>query len=573
MCSPITIFSERPSALPRPILTRVLMKNQLRYILPITLLLLAGGLLGASFGRYFNDITEDLRKLEEAFLLINRSYVDSVDPGQAAEHAIDGMLESLDPHSSYIDASAFKEVAETFQGSFGGIGIWFQVLDGDTARVVSPIENGPSEKAGIRAGDRIIAVNDTSVVGVGEDEVKRRLKGPVGTQVEVTIRRLGIQRPFTVPLTRDLIPLYSITSSYMVDDITGYIRISRFAQSTYAEFLQALDELQGQGMERLLLDLRDNGGGLMQAAVAIVDELLAGSGHIVSTIGRSVPSEIYVAQRTGRFETQPIIVLVNGNSISASEIVAGALQDHDRALLVGQRTFGKGLVQNQFPLPDGSRLQITTARYYTPSGRLIQTPYEEGDYEGYLETKLEGLSEAYRNPEKYAESIPDSLKFTTTHGRTIFGGGGIMPDHVVEGDSLRPRILHALYGGALFETFRLWFESNEQALRTAWEDRTDEFVNDFAFSTVQWDALWISGASAQVPVTFVVADPSTEELQFTFGELNENSETIRLYFKALLGRQLYGSRTASPLFNAIDETFQESLLFWSEAEELALLSR
>lgn len=549
------------------------MKSRPRHIIPITLLLLAGGLLGASFGRYFGDITEDLRKLEEAFLLINRNYVDSVDPNQAAESAIEGMLESLDPHSSYIDASAFKEVAESFQGSFGGIGVWFQVLDGDTARVVSPIENGPSEKAGIRAGDRIIAVDDTSVVGVGEDEVKRRLKGPVGTQVVVTIRRLGIQKPFTVPLTRDLIPLYSITSSYMVDDITGYIRISRFAQSTYAEFLQALNELQRQGMERLLLDLRDNGGGILQTAVAIVDEMLAGDGYIVSTIGRSVPSEVFVAQRTGRFETQPIIVLVNGNSISASEIVAGALQDHDRALLVGQRTFGKGLVQNQFPLPDDSYLQITTARYYTPSGRLIQTPYEEGDHEGYFENKLEGMIKAQRDPEKYAESIPDSLKFTTTHGRIIFGGGGIMPDHVVEGDSLRPRILNALYGGGLFETFRLWFENNEQALRTTWKDRADDFLNDFTFSAAQWDALWVSGTSAQIPVTFVDADPSIEELQFTFRELNDNSETIRLYFKALLGRQLYGARIATPLFHAIDETFQESLLLLSDAEELALLSQ
>lgn len=555
------------------ILTSILMKDRPRYIIPITLLLLGGGLLGASFGRYFSDITEDLRKLEEAFLLINRGYVDPVEPNQAAENAIEGMLRSLDPHSSYIDASAFKEVAESFQGSFGGIGIWFQVFDGDTARVVSPIENGPSEKAGIRAGDRIIAVDDTSVVGVGEDEVKRRLKGPVGTQVEVTIQRLGLQKPFTVPLTRDLIPLYSITSSYMVDDITGYIRISRFAQSTYAEFLQALDELQGQGMERLLLDLRNNGGGILQTAVAIVDEMLAGNGYIVSTIGRSVPSEVFVAQRIGRFETQPIIVLVNGNSISASEIVAGALQDHDRALLVGQRTFGKGLVQNQFPLRDGSYLQITTARYYTPSGRLIQTPYEEGDHEGYFEAKLEGLIKAQQDPEKYAESIPDSLKFTTTHGRTIFGGGGIMPDHVVEGDSLRPRILNALYGGALFETFRLWFENNEQALRTTWKDRADDFLGDFTFSAAQWDALWVSGASAQIPVTFVDADPSAEELQFTFRELDENSKAIRLYFKALLGRQLYGARIATPLFHAIDETFQESLSFWSEAEELALLSQ
>lgn len=206
------------------------MKISRRYLLLIVLLFLTGGLLGGSFGSYLNDTKENLRKLEDAFLLINRRYVDPVDPNKVAEDAIDGMIESLDPHSSYIDASAFKEVEESFRGSFGGIGVWFQVLDGDTARVVSPIENGPSEKVGIRAGDRIIAVNDTSVIGVGEDEVMRRLKGPIGTQVEVTIYRLGLNQPFNVLITRDLIPLYSVTSSYMVDELTGYIRINRFAQ-------------------------------------------------------------------------------------------------------------------------------------------------------------------------------------------------------------------------------------------------------------------------------------------------------------------------------------------------------
>lgn len=549
------------------------MKASSRYILLIVLLFLAGGLLGGSFSSYLDDTRESLHKLEEAFLLINRRYVDPVDPNKVAEDAIGGMIESLDPHSSYIDASAFKTVEESFRGSFGGIGVWFQVFDGDTARVVSPIENGPSEKMGIRAGDRIIAVNDTSIVGVGQDEVTRRLKGPIGTQVQVTIYRLGLNQPFDVLITRDLIPLYSVTSSYMVDELTGYIRINRFAQSTYAEFVQAVADLQEQGMGRLILDLRDNGGGILQSAVAIVDELLGGNDIIVSIKGRNVADEVYAAGHSGRFETQPVIVLINHNSVSASEIVAGALQDHDRALLIGQRTYGKGLVQNQYPLPDDSRLQITTARYYTPSGRLIQTPYEKGDREAYLEDKLERWIEANRDPEGYVNQIPDSLKFSTTHGRTVFGDGGITPDHLVSADSSRPRILQTLYGGGFFETFRLWFEANEQTLRATWEDQPETFVRDFSFSPAQWSALWAAGENAQVPVTFVPADPSPEGLQFTYNALEENEDSLRLYFKALLGRQLYGSRVAVPLFNAIDEVFQQSLLMWPEAQELALLSR
>lgn len=549
------------------------MKASSRYILLIVLLFLAGGLLGGSFSSYLDDTRESLHKLEEAFLLINRRYVDPVDPNKVAEDAIGGMIESLDPHSSYIDASAFKTVEESFRGSFGGIGVWFQVFDGDTARVVSPIENGPSEKVGIRAGDRIIAVNDTSIVGVGQDEVTRRLKGPIGTQVQVTIYRLGLNQPFDVMITRDLIPLYSVTSSYMVDELTGYIRINRFAQSTYAEFVQAVADLQEQGMGRLILDLRDNGGGILQSAVAIVDELLGGNDIIVSIKGRNVADEVYAAGHSGRFETQPVIVLINHNSVSASEIVAGALQDHDRALLIGQRTYGKGLVQNQYPLPDDSRLQITTARYYTPSGRLIQTPYEKGDRDAYLEDKLERWIEANRDPEGYVNQIPDSLKFSTTHGRTVFGDGGITPDHLVSADSSRPRILQTLYGGGFFETFRLWFEANEQTLRATWEDQPETFVRDFSFSPAQWSALWAAGENAQVPVTFVPADPSPEGLQFTYNALEENEDSLRLYFKALLGRQLYGSRVAVPLFNAIDEVFQQSLLLWPEAQELALFSR
>ena len=545
---------------------------RLRYTLPLALLFLVGGLLGAGLNRHADDTTEQLRKLEEAFLIINRRYVEELDPAVLAEEAIEAMLGSLDPHSSYIDASAFTEVEESYRGSFGGIGIWFEIPDGDTARVVSPIEGGPSEKMGLRAGDRIIAVNDTSVIGAGDDEVKRRLKGPVGTTVQVTLKRLGFARPFVVTITRGLIPLYSVTSSYMVDEQTGYIKISRFAQSTYSEFVEAVERLKSQGMGRLVLDLRDNPGGILQAAVAIVDELLRGTALIVYTQGRSIPNEVYRAGHLGQFETQPVIVLVNRNSVSASEIVAGALQDHDRALIVGQRTYGKGLVQNQFPLPDESRLQITTARYYTPSGRLIQTPYMDGDREGYLEEKYAVLLQAIRDPEEYADSIPDSLKYTTTHGRTVFGGGGVFPDHVVQGDTMMAPLLQALYEGFLFEGFRTWFERREASLRMSWEGRADEFMTAFAYSPAEWDDLWAAAGQMEIPIRFVSSDPRPEDLIFSSSELEAHYETLHLYFKALLARQLYGARAAYPLYNQIDPTFLKAGTLWDQAQGLALVS-
>ena len=549
------------------------MKSKFRSVLVLLLLFVTGGLVGMWAGWKHDDTTEQLRKLEEAFLIINRHYVQDTDPAELAEKAITAMLSSLDPHSSYINAEAFTEVAESYRGNFGGIGIWFEIPDSDTAQVVSPIEGGPSEQAGLRAGDRIIAVNDTSVIGVGEDEVKKRLKGPVGTTVQVTLKRLGIFKPFTVTITRDLIPLYSVTSSYMVDDLTGYVKISRFAQSTYQEFVHAVFELKNQGMQRLVLDLRDNPGGVMGVAVAIVDELLAGDGMIVYTEGRTMPRESFRAGHDGLFETQPVLVLVNRNSVSASEIVAGALQDHDRALIVGQRTYGKGLVQNQFALPDQSRLQMTTARYYTPSGRLIQTQYEDGNREDYLEQKYEGLVKAMQDPENYANSIPDSLKHVTTHGRTVFSGGGILPDRTIFPDTTITPLIAAMYDGALFLSFRAWFDEHEQSLRSTWENRQDEFMRSFVFADPYWDQYWAETAEADVPILIVSQEPDPSSLRFAATDLEANRATLELYFKALLARQLYGSRAANPLFNKLDRVFLESMMLWEQAEDLALLTQ
>ena len=539
----------------------------------LALVLFVGGIvLGVQLQSAISDTdtTEQLRKLGDAFLIINKRYVQDVDAAKLAEDAIVGMLEELDPHSSYISAEAFVEVDESYRGSFGGIGIWFEVVD-DTAQVVTPIEDGPSEKVGLRSGDRIIRIDDTTAVDIGDQEVKKRLKGPIGTDVKVTLKRLGVTEPIEVVITRDRIPLYSINSAYMIDGETGYIKVSRFAHTTYREFRDHLVTLRDQGMKRLMLDLRGNPGGIMDAAVYMVDELLEDDRTIVYTKGRTVQDQMFRSSRRGIFEEEPVIVLVDYGSASASEIVAGALQDHDRALIVGQRTFGKGLVQNQFALPDDSRLQMTTARYYTPSGRLIQTPYANGDQREYFEQKYTSFEEATFNPSAYKESIPDSLKFETTHGRVVFGGGGILPDYVVAPDTTMDPIVRAAFSRSLIPAFRAWFQRYEQDLRTTWEDRLDDFVASYTVDEATWQAFWGAAAEASVRITLTdnPDEASFKDHVFTNADLATNRSTLESYLKAMLARQLYGSRAAYPLFNEIDSVFQEALKLWTPAEDLA----
>ena len=545
------------------------------YIPAALSVMIVGVLLGVNWSADLTDTTEQLKKLEEAFLIINKRYVEETDPAELAEAAIEAMIGTLDPHSAYIDPEAFTAVDERYRGSFGGIGIWFEIPRGDTAQVVSPIEGGPSEKVGLRAGDRLVAVDDTSIIGADSDEIQRRLKGPVGSMVRVQVKRLGIGEELLFSITRDQIPLYSVTSTYMVDGQTGYIRLSRFAHTTYREFVEGVQGLLDQGMARLILDLRDNPGGIMEAAAAIADEMIAGTGVLVETRGRAMPDQVLKAQRAGLFEHQPVIVLVNRNSVSASEIVAGALQDHDRALIVGQRTFGKGLVQNQFELPDESRLQMTTARYFTPSGRLIQTPYEEGDRHGYLEEKALSMRDAALDPAEYLGSIPDSLKYETAHGRTVFGGGGIFPDHLVMYDSTMAPVLQLMYEGYLFESFKDWFTRNEPQLRRAWENRQADFSTQFAFSPEQWDGFWQVAAKSQVAVvvTEKASEASLENRIITRHDLEANRAVVHTYLKALLARQLYGARAAYPYYNQIDETFLEALTLWDEAAALPAITQ
>lgn len=545
------------------------------YLIPGILLLVLGTVLGMQLesATSSDNTVEQLRKLEDAFLIINKQYVDQVKSGDVAEMGIEGMLKKLDPHSTYISADEIKEIQESYQGSFGGIGIWFEIprnddtLEDDTARVVSIISGGPSEKVGLLPGDRIIAIDDSSAIGFNNNGITSRLKGAIGTKVDVTVQRRSASEPVTFTITRDRIPLYSIDAAYMVDDETGYIRISRFAMTTYDEFMEKLSALQAEGMERLVLDLRHNPGGIMEGAVRIVDEMLGRDRTIVYTKGRHAQNNAtYESTAQGAFEKEPVIVLVNEYSASASEIVAGALQDHDRALIVGQRTFGKGLVQNQFPLSDGSVLQMTVARYYTPSGRLIQTPYENGDQKEYYEKKFADLRETY-DPSEYAESIPDSLKFETTHGRLVFGGGGILPDYVVQPDTAA--VLSAIVGNSLDVLFvNDWFIKHESQLRDTWTDREADFVSTYEIEPGFWDAFWTFAAEKGV----TIGDTSSradDKVVLARAEVEEYRPRLETILKARLAQELYGNRAWFPVYQSADPELIEAVKLWDRAETLA----
>lgn len=377
---------------------------------------------------YSQNYDEDIFKFKRVFDVVSTYYVDTVDKKEQIENAIIGMLKKLDPHSIYVSKEEVDEMNEPLQGNFEGIGIQFNILD-DTLMVVATIPGGPSEKLGIKAGDRIVQIDSVNVAGVGlkNNDVIKKLRGDKGTKVEVLIKRRGEKEDLDFIITRDKIPIFSMDASYMIGSDVGYIKLNRFAATTMKEFQAAADSLKLQGAKNLILDLRGNGGGYLNISIDLADEFLKKDQMIVYTEGISSPKQDYKATTTGVFEEGRVVVLVDEGSASASEIVTGAIQDWDRGVVIGRRTFGKGLVQRPFNLPDGSMMRLTVARYYTPTGRLIQKPYEEGTTE-----YAKDIINRYNNGElTNADSIhfPDSLKYSTLKNkRTVYGGGGIMPD-------------------------------------------------------------------------------------------------------------------------------------------------
>ena len=417
------------------------MRNKMTIYMPVflALALIIGIFLGNKLNTGSSRQLENFsmakpNKLSAIVDLIANAYVDSVSTDELVEEAIPGLLKNLDPHTTYIPAKDMQEVTEEMTGNFSGIGVQFSIQN-DTVMVVDVVSGGPSHKLGLLPGDRIVTVNDSTIAGVQVDneKVMSLLRGEKGTHVKVGIKRRSINDLINYDIVRGDIPIYSVDVSYMIDDVIGYVKVSRFGERTYEEFMDALQKLEKQGMQKVIVDLRGNPGGYLGAVIRMVNEFLEGGEVILYTKGNSQPRKTYDVTEKGKLTDKDIVVMIDDFSASASEIFAGAIQDNDRGWIVGRRSFGKGLVQEQIPLMDGSALRLTVSRYYTPSGRCIQKPYEKGTDEYYQEITKRIVHGEFQE----ADSIhmPDSLSYKTLHGRTVYGGGGIMPDYFVPADT------------------------------------------------------------------------------------------------------------------------------------------
>lgn len=489
------------------------------------------------------------RKLQLAEMAIAGLYVDSVDESRLVESAIAEMLAQLDPHSTYNNAEEVKAMNEPLQGNFEGIGVQFQMIE-DTLLVIQPVSGGPSEKAGILAGDRIVSVNDTAIAGVrmSAEDIMKRLRGPEGTRVSLGVARRGVAGRLAFDVERGKIPIRSLDASYLIAPRAGYIRVNRFAATTGREFMEALRKLQEKGMEDLVLDLQGNGGGYLEAAVDLANEFLDQKDLIVYTRGRAGRGSEFFAKGNGHFRGGRLVVLVDEYSASASEIVAGAIQDWDRGVVVGRRTFGKGLVQRPVGLPDGSMIRLTVARYYTPAGRCIQKPYDN---------KSGGMLDAYgrdlpdrlaRGELTHADSIrfPDSLKYATRRlARAVYGGGGIMPDLFVPVDTARYTACHRGLAakGIIARAAAGYVERRRRELEEKFKD-FETFNRDF-------------DAGALMPLVRRLADE--EEMALDEEQFNRSLPLIKTQLKAIVARDLWDTDEYYRVMNAADESVKQAL--------------
>ncbi|MBN2349809.1 MAG: S41 family peptidase [Bacteroidales bacterium] len=502
------------------------------------------------------SVYEQANKISKAVELINWYYVDSVDTENLVETAIESMLKELDPHSTYLNRDQVKKMSEPLEGNFEGIGVSFNILQ-DTILIINPIIGGPSEKLGILPGDRIVKVDGKNVAGIGitTENVFSLLRGEKGTRVSVTIFRKNEDELLDFTIIRDKIPIYSIDASYKVKDNIGYIKISRFAQTTIQEFDSAIIKLKKQGVQNLILDLTGNGGGLLEAAVQLADEFLENNKLIVYTEGLKSQREDRIATAEGNFEKGNVAIIIDEGSASASEIVAGAIQDWDRGVIIGRRSFGKGLVQRPLWLPDYSMLRLTVARYYTPSGRLIQKPYENGSEDYSME-----LINRYTNGEMMSTEgihFPDSLKKQTLISkRTVYGGGGIMPDFFVAIDTSNYSDYYRdIVRKGLLNQFILTYlddnRSNIENKYATFEDYKKNFtVDEKLFSKM---------------VKFV----EKEGLPKNDKDLAISEKQIKLLIKAYFARDLWGPSEFYEIVNESDTKFQKAIAILEDWENLA----
>ena len=519
----------------------------MRQTILAAMLLLLPAAASAQF-RINNRENSPLRKLQFAEVAINNLYVDSVDEQKLVEDAIRGMLDRLDPHSAYLTPKEVKDANEPLNGNFEGIGVQFNMVD-DTLMVIQPVTNGPSEKVGIIAGDRIVSVNDSAIAGVkmSKEEIMRRLRGPKGTKVVLGVVRSGIRDRLTFTVVRDKIPVKSIDAVYMIRPGIGYIRIGNFGATTHQEFTDALQRLYLQGMENLILDLQENGGGYLQAAVHIANEFLAKDELIVYTEGRRVPRQEYRAKGEGQFMQGKIVVLVDEYTASAAEIVTGAVQDQDRGMVVGRRTYGKGLVQRPIDLPDGSMIRLTIAHYYTPSGRCIQKPYEKGkqkDYAMDVYNRLKHGELTNRDSIHFA----DSLKFQTLHRqRTVYGGGGIMPDYFVPLDTTRYTPFHRQLAakGIIIQQNLRYVDNHRKQLKKDYHE-FDKFKRHFNVPQTLIDDIMAEAQKQEVK-------PKDD------AELQRTLPYLRLQLKALVARDLWDMSEYFAIMNEESDIVKKAL--------------
>lgn len=502
--------------------------------------------LTVALGTKAQQMPEHLLKLMYTGNIISNFYVDSPDNDKIAEEAVKAMLKELDPHSTYTDKKETKALLEQMQGSFSGIGIQYNMVS-DTLYVIQTTPNGPSERAGILAGDKVVEVNDTVIAGVKmtRTDIMSRLRGKKGSQVKVGIVRRGINRLLEFNLVRDDISTETVDAAYMIDKKNGYIRITSFGAKTHNEFVAKLDSLKGLGMRNLVLDLQGNGGGFLNAAVDIANEFLARESLVVYTEGRTTGRHDYMAQGGGRFLKGNVAVLVDETSASAAEILAGAIQDWDRGVVVGRRSFGKGLVQRPFELFDGSMIRLTIARYYTPSGRCIQKPYSDSiKYE-------DDLMRRYNSGEmSSADSIhfADSLKTKTLRlGRTVYGGGGIMPDYFVPMDTTKYTAYHRALAakGSIIQASLRYLDENREELVSKYrsiEEFDDKFVVDDRYMTILRE---------QALKDSVELKGGDEELARTLPELKKQ---LKMY----IARDLWDMSEFIMLYNKYSDSFQKA---------------
>lgn len=477
---------------------------------------------------------------------INQIYVDTVDLDDLVEVAIVHMLEEMDPHSMYIAAEDLKAADEPLNGNFEGVGIQFNIFK-DTIMVVSPIAGGPSEKLGILAGDRIVTVDGEVVAGTGvtNKDVQRLLKGPKGTKVTVGIKRGGERELLEFEIIRDKIPIYSVDAAFMVRPEIGYIKVNRFAKTTMSEMYEAFEKLKSQGMKDLVLDLQGNGGGMLRTATEMADTFLSDDKLVVYTEGRSFPKEETFSHRIGAFEKGRLVVLIDQGSASASEIVSGAIQDWDRGLIVGRRSFGKGLVQRPVSLPDGSAVRLTVQKYYTPSGRCIQKPYDDG-VDAYRQEKYD----RYESGELLSLDsleLPDSLKYKTRlQGRTVYGGGGILPDIFVPLDtSDNSGYFSRILRKGLDNRFALRYVDSLRADLEVIYPSEDAFIERFRLSENEIDDFQAFVAEG--------------DIEFVEEDWAKSGDAIRLRLHAMIGRNLYESSTFYRVIHELNESLQRAI--------------